>query len=592
MKGIRMIGLGLLLGLALAAAGAEKVLFSADFLRQVKPTATRTVSEEDGVQVLTIQSKTEAGNKISIPVDPALLSGKSVVFSAEVEQENVSAPPKPWNGVKVMLSLVYADGKHNYPQAPNAAGTLPWQTRSARISLPQLKSAAFTLGLEAVSGTVRFRNVQIVEVEMPDYEKRLVTGTANRKDAVYRPGEEMMFSFQILNDGKPESGKLRIIRASDDGRKETFEREVKAEAPCVVRASLNQPGFVMVKAILLDPYGTPAKRRNGRNVQYGLAGGVAADTLKQGVPEPADFDAYWKKAKEQLAAVPLRELERKVLKETAISTVYDVKVACAGNRPVSGYLSIPKGAKPGSLPLRLYFDGYSVRSAQVLESPEAVCFFVNAHGIENNREAAYYTALSRGELRGYGFRNEENQKPESCYFNNMILRDLRALEYARSLPEWNRKEVYLIGGSQGGVSDDGGGRSVGGNHLVRHQHPVVLRPRRGEDRPGARLAPGVRAGAGVFRHGEFRPAGQMSGEDHRRTLRLGLSALGRLGALQQSAGTGGTHDAAGAGPRGLSGLQPGEGRPDLLSKVRNVLRDRRPAVPERMSYKTGEQFSC
>lgn len=449
MKGIRMIGLGLLLGLALAAAGAEKVLFSADFLRQVKPTATRTVTEENGVQVLTIQSKTKAGNKVSIPVDPALLSGKSVVFSADVEQENVSAPPKPWNGVKVMLSLVYADGKHNYPQAPNAAGTLPWQTRSARISLPQLKSAAFTLGLEAVSGTVRFRNVQIVEVEMPDYEKRLVTGTANRKDAVYRPGEEMMFSFQILNDGKPESGKLRIIRASDDGRKETFEREVKAEAPCVVRASLNQPGFVMVKAILLDPYGTPAKRRNGRNVQYGLAGGVAAETLKQGIPEPADFDAYWKKAKEQLAAVPLRELERKVLKETAISTVYDVKVACAGKRPVSGYLSIPKGAKPGSLPLRLYFDGYSVRSAQVRESPKAICFFVNAHGIENNREAAYYTALARGELRGYGFRNEENQKPESCYFNNMILRDLRALEYARSLPEWNQKEVHLVGGSQG-----------------------------------------------------------------------------------------------------------------------------------------------
>ena len=99
--------------------------------------------------------------------------------------------------------------------------------------------------------------------------------------------------------------------------------------------------------------------------------------------------------------------------------------------------------------MRIYFDGYAVHSAQVRESPKAICFFVNAHGIENNREAAYYTALARGELRGYGFRNEENQKPESCYFNNMILRDLRALEYARSLPEWNRKEIYLIGGSQG-----------------------------------------------------------------------------------------------------------------------------------------------
>lgn len=449
MKQIRMAGLMLLLAMALTAVGAEKVLFSADFLRQVKPTATRTMTEENGVQVLTVQAKTKAGNKVSIPLNPALLSGKNVAVFAEVEQENVSAPPKPWNGVKVMLSLVYADGKLNYPQAPNAAGTLPWQTRSFSIRLPKLKAAQLVLGLEQVSGTVRFRNVRVVEAAIADYSQYQVTGTANRPDAAYRPGEEMVFSFRILRQGREIPGRLRIVRSSDDGRTETFEREVKAGQPCEVHASLNQPGFVMVKAMLLDPSGMPARRNNGRNVQYGLAGGVAAETLKQGVPEPADFDAYWSRAKEQLAAVPLRELERKVLKETAVSTIYDVKVACAGNRPVSGYLSIPKGAKPGSLPLRIYFDGYAVHSAQVRESPKAICFFVNAHGIENNREAAYYTALARGELRGYGFRNEENQKPESCYFNNMILRDLRALEYARSLPEWNRKEIYLIGGSQG-----------------------------------------------------------------------------------------------------------------------------------------------
>ncbi len=449
MKRIRMAGLMFLLGMALAAGGAEKVLFTADFLRQVKPTSTRTVTEENGVQVLTVQAKTKAGNKVSIPLDPTLLSGKSVVFSAEVEQENVSAPPKPWNGVKVMLSLVYADGKLNYPQAPNAAGTLPWQTRSFSIRLPKLKAAQLVLGLEQVSGTVRFRNVRVVEAAIADYSQYQVTGTANRADAAYRPGEEMVFSFRILRQGREIPGRLRIVRSSDDGRTETFEREVKAGQPCEVRASLNQPGFVMVKAMLLDPSGMPAWRNNGRNVQYGLAGGVGAETLKQGVPEPADFDAYWSRAKEQLAAVPLRELERKVLKETAVSTIYDVKVACAGNRPVSGYLSIPKGAKPGSLPLRIYFDGYSVRSAQVRESPKAICFFVNAHGIENNRDAAYYKALEQGELQHYGFRDEENQKPESCYFNNMILRDLRALEYARSLPEWNRKEIYLIGGSQG-----------------------------------------------------------------------------------------------------------------------------------------------
>lgn len=449
MKQIRMAGLMLLLAMALTAVGAEKVLFTADFLQQVKPTATRTVTEENGVQVLTVQAKAKEGNRVSIPLNPALLSGKNVAVFAEVEQENVSPSPRPWNGVKVMLSLAYADGKLNYPQAPNAAGTLPWQTRSFSIRLPKLKAAQLVLGLEQVSGTVRFRNVRVVEAAIADYSQYQVTGTANRADAAYRPGEEMVFSFRILRQGREIPGRLRIVRSSDDGRTETFDREVKAGQPCEVRASLNQPGFVMVKAMLLDPSGMPARLNNGRNVQYGLAGGVAAETLKQGVPEPADFDAYWSRAKEQLAAVPLRELERKVLKETAVSTVYDVKVACTGNRPVSGYLSIPKGAKPGSLPLRIYFDGYSVRSAQVRESPDAISFFVNAHGIENNRDAAYYKALEQGELQHYGFRIEENQKPESCYFNNMILRDLRALEYARTLPEWNRKEVYLIGGSQG-----------------------------------------------------------------------------------------------------------------------------------------------
>ena len=56
MKQIRMAGLMLLLAMALTAVGAEKVLFSADFLRQVKPTATRTMTEENGVQVLTVQA--------------------------------------------------------------------------------------------------------------------------------------------------------------------------------------------------------------------------------------------------------------------------------------------------------------------------------------------------------------------------------------------------------------------------------------------------------------------------------------------------------------------------------------------------------
>lgn len=282
-----------------------------------------------------------------------------------------------------------------------------------------------------------------------DYRNCTVTGTADHRNAEYKPGEEMVFTFRVFNNGRPSGGRLKVIRSGDDGKTKTDIREVKNGKPCVIRTSLDQPGFVMVKAILLDSNGKPARYRTRRDIQYGLGAGVKADTLKQGVPEPANFDAYWAKEKKKLSAVPLKVLKRQLLKETAVSNIYDVKIACAGNRPVSGYLSIPQKAKTASLPLYIHYDGYSVRSAQIVESSDAINFFVNAHGIENNRNKAYYRKLVRGELRSYGFRKEDNLKPETCYFNNMILRDLRALEYARTLPEWNGKDIRIFGGSQG-----------------------------------------------------------------------------------------------------------------------------------------------
>ena len=87
---------------------------------------------------------------------------------------------------------------------------------------------------------------------------------------------------------------------------------------------LARPGFAMAKATLLTAYGTPAQS-GGRPIQYGLGGGVAADTLKPGEPEPEDFDAYWVRQKRALAAVPLKVLEKKFVRESKHCLIYDLK---------------------------------------------------------------------------------------------------------------------------------------------------------------------------------------------------------------------------------------------------------------------------
>ncbi len=385
----------------------------------------------------------------AIPVPVERIAGKEILLAAEIEQRDVSEKPNHWNGVKLMLILEYADGKRGYLQAENAPGTLPWTPYTVAVTVPaDIKSAQISLALEEVSGTARFRKVRIVENIPGDYRGYLMTGSADRENAEYRPGEEMTFTFRLQKDGKPAEGDARVVCVGDDGKSEISYRRFDADGILTVRRSLDRPGFAMAKVTLLTPYGAPA-RNDGRVIQYGLGGGVSAGTLKQGVPEPEDFDAYWKAKLAELAAVPLKVLERKLFKENEQCFIYDVKIAAPGKRPASGYLAIPKNAKANSLPLRIWYEGYGISSAPVRENPAEITFSVNAHGIENGREKSYYDALANGELNSYGLRANTNRKPEASYFADMILRDLRALDYGRTLPEWDGKTVNLAGGSQG-----------------------------------------------------------------------------------------------------------------------------------------------
>lgn len=112
-------------------------------------------------------------------------------------------------------------------------------------------------------------------------------GSADRTDVRYRPGEEMRFSFLLQEDGRPAAGKLRITRYGDDGRTETFDMETKPGVPAVCRTSLDQPGFVMVKVVLLDRDGKTVNRSWANRscpVEFGLGACVAPEALQAGRP--------------------------------------------------------------------------------------------------------------------------------------------------------------------------------------------------------------------------------------------------------------------------------------------------------------------
>ena len=283
---------------------------------------------------------------------------------------------------------------------------------------------------------------------------------------VYAPGEPIRFLFDTdFGPDAPETEfySLKWKRIGDDGKQESGIEKIPKGGTAVVTTRLNQPGFVQLQALLLNDKGKLVKRKNAngkkRAVKFEGGAGVEPEKLPPGIPEPKDFDAFWEKQKKRLAAVPVRAEMTKVktAEDNADFEIYAVSVDCAGPRPVTGYLAIPVDAEKKSLSAYVNFQGYGI-SVQTppkgLWNTNQIYFEVNAHGYDLGKDRLYYSSFfdktySNG--KSYAFDPIQNADPEKAYFNGMALRVMRALQFVRTLPQWNGRDLTASGGSQGGM---------------------------------------------------------------------------------------------------------------------------------------------
>ncbi|NMA45748.1 MAG: acetylxylan esterase [Lentisphaerae bacterium] len=306
-------------------------------------------------------------------------------------------------------------------------------------------------------------NLTVKEITLLNANKASLTGTLDREQALFAPGEEMAFKLVADFQGQQPTNDYFISweRTGDDGAKDSGKAKVGPE-PLIIKTSLDRPGFVRILAYLVDKNGrrvTKTVMRRGKEAQENIFfdGGAGVDIDKlQGVPEPADFDAFWTKQKARLAAVPMNtRLDEQPSKDPKVK-IYAVSIDCAGPRPVTGYLTVPADAKEKSLPAHASFHGYgtSIQRAPTGGSSGHISFNVNAHGYDLGQSEEYYQAFFesiKSNGHGYAFDPEQNKDPETAYFNGMALRVMRALEYLKSRPEWDGKNLNVSGGSQGGL---------------------------------------------------------------------------------------------------------------------------------------------
>ena len=310
-------------------------------------------------------------------------------------------------------------------------------------------------------------------------QKTWLKGTTDKPAIFYNPGETMVFTIepQEIKGELPEGQYfLQWERTGDDGIAEKG-KEPFTGKPFVYKTSIDKPGFVRLCAQVVDakgklfkkekpesggdhtsPEGQRAPKKERRHIFFDGGAAAGIDTLAQGAPEPADFDEFWTKQKAELAKVPFnaKRVERANPKSNA--KLYAVSIDCIGGMPVTGYLSIPIDTFK-KYPVQIGAFGYGVREQlpPKIPSTKAIQFKMNAHGFllrEFGGTDEYYKTYSQkisSNGYSYAFDPVQNSNPETAYFRGMILRLIRAIQYAKTLPEWDGENLEVSGRSQGGA---------------------------------------------------------------------------------------------------------------------------------------------
>jgi len=314
-------------------------------------------------------------------------------------------------------------------------------------------------------------------------------GETDKDPFSYQCGEEMTITLtpmEVTENLKPGEYFLAWDRSGEDGMAEKGREPFDGKTPFVYRTRTDKPGFVRLRAYVEDAQGkrykkqytgdttTPEGReaanrfeRNNPGVFFDGGAGASVKEIKT-YETPADLAEYWHTFDERLANVPLKVERKEVLTLYDGCKVYAVSISCAGVFPVTGYLTVPKG--PGRFPARLETHGYG--GAVNMHRPngdahhkwrvgacgEEIVLNINAFGMllpafggtEADRKAHWW-AVHDGQRWSHAFSPDQNQDRDTAFFNGMVLRVKRALQYLKTLPEWDGEHLIAEGGSQGGL---------------------------------------------------------------------------------------------------------------------------------------------
>lgn len=229
------------------------------------------------------------------------------------------------------------------------------------------------------------------------------------------------------------------------------------------------PGFYDLRVVLDSGLTSSADPKDKRPVTGVCTFGWQASKMAICDNRPADFKAFWDKAKAKLAAIPLDardetppktfnqdQIDAYNLSSAALPADYDPsghkveeveswKISFVGpdGGRVYAWLAKPKGPGPFPAMLILPGAGFAARPRPLEHARHGyLAIDIQIHG--QDVDLPDYPKLP-------GYYSDPQYSPaEAFYYYNVHLRVLQAINYLATRPDVDTKRIVVAGGSQGG----------------------------------------------------------------------------------------------------------------------------------------------
>lgn len=298
-----------------------------------------------------------------------------------------------------------------------------------------LTALSLITGIFAMAENYPYRD-DMLWVTVPDHS-----------DWLYKTGENAVIDIQLYRYGMPvDTLTVDYAIGDDEMPADTSGKlSLKDGKASIGMGTMNEPGF---RDLRLTAVIDGVKRSHHVKV------GFSPELLQPYTQQPDDFLDYWRDAVEKDKLFPLTYTSEPVEKYSTD------KMSCSlvklqlnpDGRAMYGYLFIPKGG--GKYPAVLTPPGAGVKT---IKDPMRHRYYgeggvirleIEIHGLHPELSEEQF-ATHRKEIGEYLLTGVEN--PDTYYMKDVYLGCRRFLDLLTSLPEWDGKNLFTQGGSQGGA---------------------------------------------------------------------------------------------------------------------------------------------